>query len=656
MKQVLIFSGTSDGGKTAEYLAKHGCSVTVCSATEYGGKCAPTGENLRVLTGGLDQQAMTEEMRRGYDCVVDATHPYAVLASENIRAACRAAGLQCYRLLRQEREAAEVIRVSSTREAAEFLAAHEGNALLSTGSKELAEYTIVEDYQSRLFARVLSTEDSVRKCRELGFEGKNLIAMQGPFSEELNYAMLRQVGARWLVTKESGTAGGFDEKLAAAKRAGAGVIMICRPEAQEQGMEFSQLAAAICGSEPEKEVALVGIGMGSADSMTLEAVQAFRSADYIIGAGRMLDAVRGFNKRMTDAYNSDVITGLIHDCPETSIAVALSGDVGFYSGAKLLAEKLERSGNVHVRLIPGVSSMLYLCARLKTAWDDAVYCSMHGRSLNLVNKVKYNRKVFLIAGKGPQLAAALSLLTEYGLGDVQVAVGAELSYETEQILHGTARELAAQTLPDLCSVLIENPAALPRPVTGGIPDSAFTRAEVPMTKEEVRTVSLAKLHLTEDAVIYDVGAGTGSVSVEMALLASSGTVYAIERKTEACALIQENARKFGLTNLELVPGYAPEAMEPLPAPTHVFIGGSAGNMRQIVESAFRKNPTARIVINTIAMESTAEALALVNSMSVEDVDIVQLSVAKSKKIASYHMLSGNNPVYIISFTGSEQIT
>lgn len=655
MNNILIFSGTSDGGKTAEYLARQGCRVTVSSATEYGGKCAPTGENITNLTGRMDQAAMMELMNRGYDCVVDATHPYANVVSENIRAACQASGVPYLRLLRETRDAGNVVYVSSVKEAARFLDNQEGNALLSTGSKELEEYTIVKDYKTRLFARVLSTEDSIQKCHALGFEGKNLIAMQGPFSEELNYAMLRQIGARWLVTKESGKVGGFDEKIAAARRANAGVIVISRPDANEAGLSFSQLVKKITGKPVAKEVALVGIGMGGRENMTVEAVNAMEQAGFIIGAGRMLDAVRSFGKPMADAYKSDEIVSLIENSEETRIAVSLSGDVGFYSGAKKLVEKLDGIPGIQVRLVPGISSMLYLCARLKTSWDDAVYVSMHGRAVNLVDKVHYNKKVFLIAGKGPELAKNLAMLCDHGLETVRVSIGANLSYENEQILVGTAGQLSQQSLPDLCSVLIENDWAAPRPVTGGIPDSAFLRAEVPMTKEEVRTVSLSKLHLTQDAVIYDVGAGTGSVSVEMAMLASNGTVYAVERKEEACELIAKNAKKFAVSNLKIVPGYAPEALADLPAPTHMFIGGSAGNMRQIVEAAMAKNPRVRIVINTIAMESTAEALELVNTMQVTDVDIVQLSVAKSRKVARYNMLTAHNPVYIISFTGSGEV-
>lgn len=148
------------------------------------------------------------------------------------------------------------------------------------------------------------------------------------------------------------------------------------------------------------------------------------------------------------------------------------------------------------------------------------------------------------------------------------------------------------------------------------------------------------------------GAGTGSVSIEMARMAAGGTVYAVERDGEACGLIETNRKKFGTENIHVISGFAPDALRNLPAPTHVFIGGSGGNMKDIVEAVFAKNPSARVVINTIAMESTAEALEIVNSMPVKDVEITQLSVAKSRKVGRYNMMTGNNPVTITSFTGS----
>ena len=235
----LVFAGTTEGRSLALYLADCGVAVTACVATEYGGAAMPDKPGLTVRTGRLDAREMARMMGE-YALVVDATHPFASAATGNIREACARAGREYIRLLRPQMDAGDAVRVGSAREAAAYLNETSGNALLTTGSKELQAFTAVEDYQTRLYARVLPSADMVRKCAELGFKGSNLICMQGPFSHELNLAMLRQIGARWLVTKESGLEGGLAQKLSAASAFGAGVILIGRPAA-EQGLSYGEV-------------------------------------------------------------------------------------------------------------------------------------------------------------------------------------------------------------------------------------------------------------------------------------------------------------------------------------------------------------------------------------------------------------------------------
>lgn len=174
-----------------------------------------------------------------------------------------------------------------------------------------------------------------------------------------------------------------------------------------------------------------------------------------------------------------------------------------------------------------------------------------------------------------------------------------------------------------------------------------------MTKEEVRCVSLSKLQLSEDSICYDVGAGTGSVSVEMALRASSGKVFAIEKKEDAVELLKENKRKFAVDNLEIIQGTAPEAMETLPVPTHAFIGGSSGNLKEIVALLLQKNPQVRIVINCITLETVSEALQVMKEFAFSETEVVQLCASRSKEIGRYHMMMGENPIYIITCAGTK---
>ncbi|QNM05656.1 precorrin-6A reductase [Qiania dongpingensis] len=677
MNKILIFAGTTEGRRLAERLSGASVRTSVCVATEYGETLLPKGETITHLTGRLDEKQMESLMAaEGFSCVVDATHPYAVEVSANIREAAEKIGMPYFRLLREETTGEygeNTVFVDSVKAAAEYLKTTDGNILASTGSKELKEYTEIKDYRKRVFARVLSTEESVCASRSLGFEGRNLICMQGPFSEELNYALMKEYNIRYLVTKSSGKAGGFDEKLRAAERAGAAVVIVGRPE-EHQGYSYEQVLGLLekmeilpsCVAEKEapdeggfqmkrREAVLVSIGTGAFSQMTEAAKEAFDKCDAVIGAERMLQALGTFRKPSFVSYKNEEMISWMEEHPEyRNIAVAFSGDLGFYSGAKKLLPLLEEKGYL-ARCIPGMSSLIYFAARLGISWDDAKLMSIHGRFENLIQSVRENRKVFALLGGKDSVGKLCKELLYYGFSDVGLTVGEELSYKEERIRRGTPEMLLSEEFHPLAVAFIENPKAAGHVVTHGLEDDAFIRGKVPMTKCEIRAVSISRMRLCRDSVIYDIGAGTGSVSVEAALQAADGRVYAVEKNPEAVALLRENKQKFGVPNLEIIEGEAPEALEALPAPTHAFIGGSSGNLRPIVELLFRKNPGIRIVINAIALETVAEAVSLMKTYAAEDGEISQVMVSRAKKLGEHQLMMGQNPVYIVSLTGKGEI-
>ena len=540
--------------------------------------------------------------------------------------------------------------MESTEEAAAFLSGTEGNIFLTTGSKELAKFTGIPDYKERLFARVLSIPSVIRSCAELGIEGKHLIGMQGPFSAEINEAMLRQFQCSYLVTKDTGLAGGFPEKMEACQRCGVTPVIIGRP-LKEEGLSLQDarvFLSKMFGFTLSQKISLEGIGMGAEKTLTLEGKKALNEAELLIGAKRMTEAVQKPGQMVLHEYRSEKIVEYIREHPKyRTVAIALSGDVGFYSGAKKLIDQLD--GNVEV--ICGISSVVYFMSKIGLSWDDAKIVSAHGRNCNLISLIRHNPKVFSILGTEDGVAVLASRLVYYGMGDVTLYVGENLSYENEKIFHDKAANLTEYRGDALSVVTACNEKATPMSAVHGISDGEFLRGKAPMTKEEVRTVSLSKLRLSEDSVCYDVGAGTGSVSVEMALRAWMGQVYAIEKKEDALALLKENKKKFAVDNLVIIPGVAPEAMTELPAPTHAFIGGSSGNMQDIINLLLEKNPKVRIAINCITLETVTEAMNAIRDFGLEDVDIVQLAAARSKSIGRYHMMMGENPIYIISCSG-----
>lgn len=237
--KLLVFSGTADGRRLSRYLADRGAEVTVCVATEYGSEEQGEYEGIRVLAGRLDAEAM-QALLPGFALCIDATHPYALRVSENLRAACGRTGVPYRRLLRTACSAEGAVTVSDAAEAAEYLSRTEGKILLAIGSKDLAAFRGLDP--GRLCPRVLPAQASLSACEAAGIPHRNIIAMQGPFSRELNAALIRQYGIAWVVTKDGGAEGGFPEKAAAARETGAGLIVLRRPE--EDGESFDEIAAA----------------------------------------------------------------------------------------------------------------------------------------------------------------------------------------------------------------------------------------------------------------------------------------------------------------------------------------------------------------------------------------------------------------------------
>ena len=652
MSEIIVFAGTTEGCDISNFLAEHQIHVLACVATDYGSKSLKENEYLKIHAGRLTEPELEAVLyEKKPERVLDATHPYAAEVTENIRTACQNTGLEYRRVLREAGAYQDqAVYVPDTQAAIEFLEGTEGNILLTTGSKELGKYTALSDAGERIYARVLSLPSVMETCKGYGFEGKHLIGMQGPFSMELNAAMLRQFDCKYLVTKDTGKAGGFQEKIDAALSCGTVPVIIGRP-LKEEGLSVAEcrhMLAEYFGFTVKPHITLLGIGMGSQETLTVQGKKAAKSADLIIGAKRMADAVREPGQAVVYEYRSDVIADYIRNHPEyEKVVIALSGDVGFYSGArKLLTALGGRESNVEV--ICGISSVVYFMSEIGLSWDDAKITSAHGKHCNLISMIRHNQKVFSILGTGTAVAELAGKLVKYHMGEVLLYVGENLSYPDEKIFVKKAEELTnyeGQPLSVVCA-FHENPE--PALSTHGIPDEEFIRGKAPMTKEEVRSVSLSKLRLTEDSICYDVGAGTGSVSVEMALRADQGQVFAIEKKEEAAALLEENKQKFAVDNLEIIKGEAPQALENLPAPTHAFIGGSSGNLKEIVALLLGKNPQVRIVINCITLETISEALDVLKEYDFQQREVVQLAASRSKEISRYHLMMGENPIYIIT--------
>lgn len=395
-------------------------------------------------------------------------------------------------------------------------------------------------------------------------------------------------------------------------------------------------------------VNIVGIGPGNPDLLTGEARQAIAASNILLGDKRMLSAFADSSKTVYDTIKTSAIAEVAAkaDPVKDVLAVLVSGDVGFFSLAKTISGKLPDCECVRYC---GISSLVYFASKLQLSWDDAKIVSMHGRDQNLVAAVAQNKKVFSLTGGDHSPQALCKQLCEHGLGQVLVYVGENLSYLEEKITQGTAEEISALSFPSLSVMMLLNDEAnCFEPTVHGLADDLFMRSKVPMTKQEVRSVSMSKLMPKATDVIYDIGAGTGSCSVELALIAKQGKVWAFERNPVAVELLGKNKELFGLTNLDVIAGEALENIKAMPAPDCVFVGGSGGDLCEMLDVIYAKNSKCRIVINAITVETLAQVAAYYKEHPDYSLEIVNVFVARSKKLGSYNLMMAQNPVYVMT--------
>lgn len=410
-----------------------------------------------------------------------------------------------------------------------------------------------------------------------------------------------------------------------------------------------------------RKVTIIGAGPGNPDLLSRAALDAIDIADVVIGAHRALvgidvppDVVR-----CELVKTADIVAALTDAASWQRAVVVMTGDVGLFSGARRLVEALSGGAQVDVRVIPGISSASYLAARLARPWQDWRFASAHGVACDIVAEAERAGELFLVTSGGEDPSRLSGELVQAGFGDARVTVAERLSYPDERITCATASEIAGQTFDDLNVMLIDfaggtgSPASSRWPyASSGILDELFIRGEVPMTKQEVRAVALAKLRLTATDTVWDVGAGTGSVSIEAALVARAGSVWAVERNAAGVRLIRENADAFGCGNVHAVPGVAPDALAKLPVPDAVFVGGSAGELPSIVEAALEKNSQVRLCVPCVTVETLTEACALLSGSRFKGFEACQVSAARAEAVGSHHLMKAQNPVFLVSARGA----
>ncbi len=554
MINIMIFAGTTEGRELCEKYADKNIIIDVYTATDYGGELLPECENINIHSGRLNESEIEAEIKRlDPFLVIDATHPYATEISKNLK---EASGYRYVRLLRAALPKVKAMYVDNMDKAISVVNRSKGNILITTGSKDLEKYRAIKGYKNRCVIRMLPDEENIEKAVELGFSRDKIIDEQGPFSTKDNIAHIKEYDIKYLISKESGNAGGFSEKYYACQSCNAAMIVIKRPE--EEGYKASEVYKIIEAAMTEKHIDIIGIGLGNPENMTVEAYRHIQRAEVVIGAERMLNSVDTTDKEVYCEYKAEKIKSIIDESLFNRIAVLFSGDVCIHSGAIGLSKLLE---DYDVNVIQGISSVAYLASKLGISWANSKVISMHGKEADIASYVRDNKSVFVLTSGN--ISEICQILIDNALDDVHICIGERLSYSDEKIAVGYPEDFIDKEFDTVTIMYIEN-LDYGRVLDIGIDDDEFIRGSVPMTKSEIRTLVLAALEIKENSIIYDIGAGTGSVSVECARIAKDGKVYAIESNENAADLVLRNSEKFALDNIDIYNGYAADVLNSLP--------------------------------------------------------------------------------------------
>ncbi len=405
---------------------------------------------------------------------------------------------------------------------------------------------------------------------------------------------------------------------------------------------------------PKRKVYIIGVAPEGASSLLPDASRLLNEAEIVFGGRRLLALFPSLSGEKIAIKNNLVeVTGLIkRSLGRKRMVVLASGDPNFYGIASYLTAKL--SGNV-VDIIPNVSAMQLAFARIKESWEDAVFASVHSRPIeDIVETVRSNDKLGIFTDDRHTPADVARVLLEHGISGYRAYVCQDLGSKDEKLVKTDLPGLTKVKSSPLNILILlrarKKAAARLYPRLGIADEEFYQRRPIRglITKQEVRAVSLAKMRLAEDSVVWDIGAGSGAISIEASFLARRGQVFAIEKNDKDIAIVRKNLKKFNVPNVELVQSFAPDGLDKLPAPTAVFIGGSGGRMGKILDFVSRRlKPGGRVVINIVALENLGAAVNALRARGfVPEVTLV--NIARSTSVKELTRFGALNPVFIVT--------
>lgn len=399
------------------------------------------------------------------------------------------------------------------------------------------------------------------------------------------------------------------------------------------------------------ELVIVGGGSGIPEYILPVAKNEIEGADCVIASERFIKTfnVKKFQPMGNPYKLIDNIPAMLE---KEKIAIVVSGDPLMYSFCNTILKKYP---DMDIKIIPGVSSLQILGSSFGVTMENAMILSIHGRECSM-GKIAYtvseNSEVFFLCSKDSGVRKIAQALIEYNVKNCEICIGENLTYENQKLTRGKAENFLEYENECLCAVIVRNPYPVKYFPPALLPDNAFLRNSSPMTKEEIRAVIISKLRLRPDNIIWDIGAGTGSISVECARFCPFGKVYAIEYKDTALEILRKNKEFFSLENLEIYEGRAEQIIDNIPYPDCIFIGGSGKEFKNILDKIKKPDKNIRLVMSAVTLETQGEAYALLKDMP--DFNAVQISVSYTKQIGDYNVLNSNHPVMIYSCCTKEQ--